>query len=409
MLDIPCVSRILLTGTERGSLDLPTLAHFLLPLTGKTSAARDKHISKLGDELEETLSPLFLRRLQKNIVSKVCTKWDKTDVVELEPKQRKLYDALVSTHKQAEGQQATVGLKERERVFKELRKAANHPMLLRQNSYTPEIIEKVVDFAFAQDVYGSQARREQVFDEVNSLSDIQLHVLCSEFEELNKYAIPRRTICGESAKLRRLRQLLPSLRREGHRMLVYSQWSDMLDILEELCLELNMDYQRLDGRTPVAERQQLIDDFNDDDAMPIFLLSTRIGVGINLTGADTVIFHDVDVNPQNDHQAESRCYRIGQTRTVTVYKMFAEDTVDAKIADIAARIETRQQIRSSEMELDGASAASSSAESDEQVRAHVPRLLEQLHLTRRPLVAQVVWKDVVAEALDGLGLFKGEA
>ena len=194
-------------------------------------------------------------------------------MVELEPKQRKLCDKLVSTHKQAEGQQATVGLKERERVFKELRKAANHPMLLRQNSYTPEIIEKVVDFAFAQDVYGAQARREQVFDEVNSLSDIQLHLLCCEFEELNKYAIPRRTICGESAKLRRLRQLLPSLRREGHRMLVYSQWSDMLDILEELCLELNMDYQRLDGRTPVAERQQLIDDFNNDDAMPIFLLA----------------------------------------------------------------------------------------------------------------------------------------
>ena len=380
MLDIPCVSRILLTGTHRDDLDLPTLAHFLLPM--KDSFTRDTHIASLGDELEDTLSPLILRRLQKNVVTTAVAKWDKTDVVELEPKQRKLYERLIQAYKarhrsgpctRRTGEQPKDGLKERERVFKELRKAANHPMLLRQNSYTPEIIEKVVDFAFAQDVYGSQARREQVFDEVNSLSDIQLHVLCSEFEELNKYAIPRRTICGESAKLRRLRQLLPSLRREGHRMLVYSQWSDMLDILEELCLELNMDYQRLDGRTPVAERQQLIDDFNNDDAMPIFLLSTRIGVGINLTGADTVIFHDVDVNPQNDHQAESRCYRIGQTRTVTVYKMFAEDTVDAKIADIAARIETRQQIRSSEMELDGAAAASSSAESDEQVRVDAQR------------------------------------
>ena len=147
--------------------------------------------------------------------------------------------------------------------------------MIAENAYTPEIVNQVVDYAFTEKVYGEQARREQVFEEVDGMSDIGLHILCSEFDALSKFALPRRTICGESAKLRRLRQLLPSLQRDGHRMLIYSQWSDMLDILEELCLELQMDYSRLDGRTPVPDRQKIIDDFNDDASVPICLMSTR--------------------------------------------------------------------------------------------------------------------------------------
>jgi hypothetical protein len=292
--------------------------------------------------------------------------------------------------------------------------------VIAENAYTPEIVNQVVDYAFTEKVYGEQARREQVFEEVDGMSDIKLHILCSEFDALSKFALPRHTICGESAKLRRLRQLLPSLQRDGHRMLIYSQWSDMLDILEELCLELQMDYSRLDGRTPVPDRQKIIDDFNDDASVPICLMSTRgkhtsnpswinqvpeclceillvftAGVGINLLGADTVIFHDVDINPQNDHQAESRCYRLGQTRTVTVYKMFTDDTVDSAIADIAIRSDTSLQIRRSDvdvddMQLDGGSAAAAAASGGGGGEE------------------QVAWKNVVSEALDGLGLFEGD-
>lgn len=112
----------------------------------------------------------------------------------------------------------------------------------------------------------------------------------------------------------------------------------MLDLLEELCADLVMEYRRLDGSTAVAERQEMVDDFNQNVDIKIFLLSTRAGgLGLNLTGADTCIFHDLDFNPQNDRQAEDRCHRLGQTRPVTVYKLVSASSVDSKISEIASR------------------------------------------------------------------------
>merc|ERR1719148_537281 len=95
---------------------------------------------------------------------------------------------------------------------------------------------------------------------------------------------------------------------------------------------MNLKFLRLDGSTAVSERQALIDEFTNDNSIPIFLLSTRAGgMGINLTAADTCILHDLDFNPFNDLQAEDRCHRIGQKKPVTVYKLITEDTVDAHI------------------------------------------------------------------------------
>lgn len=88
-------------------------------------------------------------------------------------------------------------------------------------------------------------------------------------------------------------------------MLVFSQWTRLLDLLEVFMQALPMQYLRLDGSTPVRERQELIDRFNSDVSIGVFLLSTKAGgLGINLTAADTVIMHDLDFNPENDKQAE---------------------------------------------------------------------------------------------------------
>ena len=87
-----------------------------------------------------------------------------------------------------------------------------------------------------------------------------------------------------------------------------------------------MEFLRLDGSTPVNDRQHLINTFSTSD-IPVFLLSTKAGgLGINLTMADVVILHDLDFNPENDRQAEDRSHRIGQTKPVLVYKLVAEDT-----------------------------------------------------------------------------------
>lgn len=121
-------------------------------------------------------------------------------------------------------------------------------------------------------------------------------------------------------------------------MLIFSQWTRILDLLTVLCDDLNVKYCRLDGQTPVKERQDLIDDFNNKDEIPVFLLSTKAGgLGINLTAADTVILYDLDFNPENDRQAEDRCHRIGQTKPVTVYKLIARGTVDEMIYEMGER------------------------------------------------------------------------
>jgi SWI/SNF-related matrix-associated actin-dependent regulator 1 of chromatin subfamily A len=113
----------------------------------------------------------------------------------------------------------------------------------------------------------------------------------------------------------------------------------ILDLLEEVLQRvLGLAYLRLDGSTPVAERQRLIDVFSSDASIGVFLLSTKAGgLGINLTSADTVILHDIDVNPFNDAQAVDRAHRLGQTRPVTVSRLVAAGTVDEHIARIAER------------------------------------------------------------------------
>ncbi|CAE7939000.1 dom, partial [Symbiodinium sp. KB8] len=108
--------------------------------------------------------------------------------------------------------------------------------------------------------------------------------------------------------------------------------SRMLDVLETWLNFNNHTYLRLDGSTKVEERQKLMDWFNNDTRIFCFILSTRSGgLGINLTGADTVIFYDSDWNPAMDAQAQDRAHRIGQTRDVHIYRLVTESTVEENI------------------------------------------------------------------------------
>ncbi|VDQ03024.1 unnamed protein product [Trichobilharzia regenti] len=139
------------------------------------------------------------------------------------------------------------------------------------------------------------------------------------------------SIISGSGKIEWLNNNLPKLISEGHRILIFSQFVIMLDILEEFLRTTNRRYIRLDGTTPVAERQTLIDRFNSS-SIEVFLLSTRAGgLGINLTGADTVIIHDIDFNPYNDRQAEDRCHRLGQKNPVHVIRLVSEGTIEEGI------------------------------------------------------------------------------
>ncbi|PNP81674.1 hypothetical protein FNYG_04700 [Fusarium nygamai] len=152
------------------------------------------------------------------------------------------------------------------------------------------------------------------------------------------------SIVTASGKMLLLDRLLPRLFQDDHKVLIFSQFTTQLDILEDYCRELRgWKVCRIDGSVAQESRRTQIADFNSDPEYKIFLLSTRAGgQGINLASADTVILFDSDFNPQQDLQAQDRCHRIGQTRPVVVFRLATKDTVEENLlnsADAKRRLE----------------------------------------------------------------------
>lgn len=136
----------------------------------------------------------------------------------------------------------------------------------------------------------------------------------------------------KSSKLKVMKHLLPSWRQDGHRVLIFTQTRQMLNILESFIMSLNFEYLRMDGTTPIAKRVLLIDQFNSDPNIFIFLLTTKVGgLGVNLTAANRIILFDPDWNPMTDIQARERAYRIGQKRELTIYRLITSGTIEEKI------------------------------------------------------------------------------
>lgn len=152
------------------------------------------------------------------------------------------------------------------------------------------------------------------------------------------------SIVTASGKMLLLDRLLPSLFENGHKVLLFSQFSTQLDILEDYASELRgWNICRIDGGVSQQSRREQIAQFNSDPDYKLFLLSTRAGgQGINLASADTVILFDSDFNPQQDLQAQDRCHRIGQTRPVIVFRLATRSTVEESLlgsADAKRRLE----------------------------------------------------------------------
>jgi superfamily II DNA or RNA helicase len=162
-------------------------------------------------------------------------------------------------------------------------------------------------------------------------------VYSREIEERTEIAaVSHRNLVEASAKLQLLELLLPRLKERGHRVLIFSQFLDMLSICEDFLDGMQMAYQRLDGSMGSLEKQKRIDQFNAPDSpLFAFLLSTRAGgVGINLATADTVIILDPDFNPHQDIQAISRAHRIGQKKKVLCFQLMTRASVEEKIVQM---------------------------------------------------------------------------
>lgn len=139
-------------------------------------------------------------------------------------------------------------------------------------------------------------------------------------------------LIADCGKMMVLDPLLRKLKSEGHKCLIYSQFTRVLDILEDYCGKTSYKFVRLDGQSALADRRDIVAEWQANEELFIFLLSTRAGgVGLNLTAADTVIFFDSDWNPTQDLQAMDRAHRLGQERPVTVYRLISRGTIEERM------------------------------------------------------------------------------
>ncbi|EME27220.1 chromatin remodeling complex / DNA-dep ATPase [Galdieria sulphuraria] len=301
-------NRLLITGTplQNDLSELWSLLNFLLPEVFDNLDSF-KSWFDFGDDLEKgaleleyrdaivsklhrILRPFILRRMKTDVSIELPKKTEIYLYTFLSERQNQLYQAicngqLFNTLKSSANsfQKRLQGL---QNVLMQLRKCCNHPYL---------------------------------FEEPDE-----------NFDEKGKFWKTTEDLVTCVGKLQLLDRLLPKLKKYGHQILLYSQMTRMLDILEDyLCLRGYV-YCRIDGSTSFEDRQDMIRSFNSSDSdIFIFLLSTRAGgLGINLVAADTVIFYDSDFNPQVDLQAMDRCHRIGQTREVHVYRLVSAGTIE---------------------------------------------------------------------------------
>ncbi|RCK57637.1 DNA repair and recombination protein RAD26 [Candida viswanathii] len=169
-----------------------------------------------------------------------------------------------------------------------------------------------------------------------------LRKICNHPDLVYREAMMKKRGYGDparSGKMQVLKNLLQIWQSEDHKTLLFCQTRQMLDILEKFVANLllldgvgGFNYLRMDGSTPIARRQALVDKFNGDPTMHVFLLTTKVGgLGVNLTGADRVIIYDPDWNPSTDVQARERAWRLGQKKDITIYRLMTTGSIEEKI------------------------------------------------------------------------------
>ncbi|XP_074651868.1 SWI/SNF-related matrix-associated actin-dependent regulator of chromatin subfamily A member 5-like [Tubulanus polymorphus] len=290
--------RLLLTGTplQNNLHELWALLNFLLPDVFNSSDDFDSWFNTstcLGDKdlvsrLHEVLRPFLLRRLKSEVEKALKPKQELKVYVGLSQMQREWYTKILMKDIDVVNGAGRSDKMRLLNILMQLRKCCNHPYLF--------------DGAEPGPPYTT-----------------------------DKHLVDN---CG---KMVLLDKLLPKLQADGSRVLIFSQMTRVLDILEDYCFWKEYDYCRLDGQTPHEERQKSIDEYNRPGSNKfIFMLSTRAGgLGINLATADIVILFDSDWNPQVDLQAQDRAHRIGQKKVVRVFRFITEHTVEERIVERA--------------------------------------------------------------------------
>jgi SWI/SNF-related matrix-associated actin-dependent regulator 1 of chromatin subfamily A len=251
--------------------------------------------------------------------------------------QKEVYDEYEELFKMEPSQRTARGSRGRQNdqnnVWIQLRKAALHPLLFRRQFTDEKITEmaKILMDRLPQSEL-HQPDIKHLIQELKNSSDFELHLWCRDYPRLLKeFDIPPTTEL-DSGKIRKLLDLIKQYQENGDRVLVFSKFSRIIELLQEVLARKDIDHRVLMGNTNVSERQTLIDEFNQDTSIPVFLLTTGAGgTGINLTSANKVIIFDQSDNPQDDIQAENRAHRLGQKRDVEVIRLISAHTIEELI------------------------------------------------------------------------------
>ncbi|CAE6465298.1 unnamed protein product [Rhizoctonia solani] len=382
----PSANRLILTGTplHNNLAELWSLLNFILP-----DIFNDLHSFQqwfnfgenidLGDQtagivsqLHAILKPFLLRRLKVDVVTDLPPKKEYVLYAPLTSEQKDLYQAtldkgvhaylmkkaLDGLDKDGEEKGVQEVVKEDKRKLRKRTKPAAPAYLLEDDddAYFEALERGDYDIPEETEEERRQKEREaakkQAIRGVNNqhLQNVvmQLRKVCSHpylfdwpAEPGSDDCIVDETLVGLSGKMLLLERMLDELLKRKHKVLIFSQFTTMLDIIEQWLIHYK-DWEpcRIDGSTSPEDRREQMDRFNKSGHGPddprIFLLSTRAGgLGINLVGADTVIFYDQDWNPQMDLQAQDRAHRIGQTKPVLIFRLICQHTIETKIMQCA--------------------------------------------------------------------------
>uniref|UniRef100_A0A8B9JB13 Chromodomain helicase DNA binding protein 5 n=1 Tax=Astyanax mexicanus TaxID=7994 RepID=A0A8B9JB13_ASTMX len=294
--------KLLLTGTPLQN-NLEELFHLLNFLTPERFNNLDGFLEEFADiskedqikKLHDLLGPHMLRRLKADVFKNMPAKTELIVRVELSPMQKKYYKFILTRNFEALNSKGGGNQVSLLNIMMDLKKCCNHPYLF-------------------------------------PVAAVEAPVLPNGSYDGN-------LLVKSSGKLTLLQKMLKKLKDEGHRVLIFSQMTKMLDLLEDFLEFEGYKYERIDGGITGGLRQEAIDRFNAPGAQQFcFLLSTRAGgLGINLATADTVIIYDSDWNPHNDIQAFSRAHRIGQNKKVMIYRFVTRASVEERITQVAKR------------------------------------------------------------------------
>ncbi|KAH7910079.1 SNF2 family N-terminal domain-containing protein [Hygrophoropsis aurantiaca] len=376
----PSAGRMILTGTplHNNMAELWSLLNFILPdifddldtfqewfnLGTMQSRLSSEQSSQLIHTLHGILKPFLLRRLKADVEGLLPPKKEYVLYAPLSVRQRDLYDKVVEGGLRS----FLLGKKDEDATAKEEQVKAqidvDAPMKLRKGKRRRYDVDGDDDEYFEMVEGGGVAKvktapkdlaelgRSHQYNttlkQVNNMklqnTVMQLRKVCSHpflfdwpVDAASQMPILNEELVDASGKMMILERLLDELFRRKHKVLLFSQFTTMLDIIEDWAVELKgWSICRIDGSTAPLDRREQMNRFQEGGDKPgapiLFLLSTRAGgLGITLTAADTVIFYDQDWNPQMDVQAQDRAHRIGQTKPVLVFRLVSAHTIETKI------------------------------------------------------------------------------